>query len=108
MSDSVRLGGKGRVGDYDVFVDPASGAAYHIRTGLSIQRLSANFSAPAGAAVDLPNGGVEGPAMFERAGAYYLLAGQGCCACRGGSNVLVYRGASPSGPFALMEDFSRC
>ena len=104
VSDSVRLGGKGRVGDYDVFVDPASGSAYHIRTGLTIQRLAANYSAAEGAAVDLPNGGVEGPAMFERAGAYYLLAGQGCCACRGGSNVLVYRGASPSGPFALQGD----
>ena len=105
LSDSVRLGGSGRVGDYDLFVDPATAAAYHVRTGLSIQRLSASYTAPgSGKAVDLPNGGVEGPAMFERGGVYYPLVGLGCCACRGGSNVLVYRGPGPEGPFALQGD----
>ena len=105
VADSVRMGGRGRVGDYDVFVDPASGDAFHIRTGLSIQRLArGNFSAPAGDAVDVPNGGVEGPAMFYRQGKYYMLAGLGCCACRGGSNVLVYTAPSPLGPFALRGD----
>jgi hypothetical protein len=106
VDPSVVMGGRGRVGDFDVFVDTVSTphTAYHIRTGLSIQRLSANFSAPEGKAVDIPNGGVEGPAMFERAGVYYLLAGLGCCACRGGSNVVVYTAPSPLGPFKLQGD----
>ena len=104
VRDSVKMGGEGRVGDYDVFVDPATATAYHVRTGLSIQRLAANFSAPEGSAVNVRNGGVEGPAMFERQGTYYLLCGQGCCACRGGSNVLVYTASSPLGPFTLQGD----
>jgi beta-xylosidase len=47
---------------------------------------------------------VEGPALFERGGIYYLLAGVGCCACRGGSNVEVYTGPSPMGPFTFRGD----
>jgi hypothetical protein len=72
------------------------GTAYHVRTGLTIERLTANYSASSGEAVNVPNSGVEGPSMFKRAGVYYVLVGQGCCACRGGSNVVVY--ASAAGP----------
>lgn len=42
--------------------------------------------------------------MFKRHGVYYLLAGLGCCACRGGSNVVVYTAPSPLGPWALQGD----
>lgn len=43
------------------------------------------------------NAGVEGPSMFKRGSAYYLTMGNGCCACLGGSNVVVReRGASTS------------
>jgi hypothetical protein len=104
VSDSVVMGGSGRVGDFDVFVDPASGRGYHVRTGLSIQPLDATLSRPEGAAVDVPLPSVEGPAMFARAGVYYLLAGVGCCACRGGSNVVVFTAPSPMGPWARRGD----
>ena len=103
VNDSVRLPGTGRVGDYDIFIDD-DGTAYHIRTGLSIVQLSRDGSAAAGPFVDVPNGGVEGPAMFKRNGGYYLLVGVGCCACRGGSNVLVYRAPAPLGPWELRGD----
>jgi len=105
VAASVELGGRGRVGDFDVFVDPADGRAWHVRTGLTLVPLAANCSAPAGAPVELPNAGVEGPALFRRAaGDYFLLAGVGCCACRGGSNVVVYRAAAPRGPWRLQGD----
>lgn len=140
IANSVKLPGAGRVGDYDVFVDPKDGAAYHIRTGLSIVKLGADMSSGSSTYVDVPNGGVEGawphigggeqaggggegasfyqpprerrshtsapagPSMFERNGVYYLLAGLGCCACRGGSNVVVYTAPSPLGPFTLQGD----
>lgn len=103
VSDSVVFGGAGRVGDYDVFVDD-DGAAYHVRTGITIERLAANYTAPGGGAVDLPNGGVEGPSMFKRGSIYYLLVGVGCCACLGGSNIVYYTAPSPLGPFTLRGD----
>ena len=104
VSDSIVMGGRGRVGDFDVFLDPADGRGYHVRTGLTIQPLDATLSRPQGAAVDVPLPSVEGPAMFVRGGVYYLLAGQGCCACRGGSNVVVFTAPSPMGPWAHRGD----
>jgi hypothetical protein len=60
IANSVKLPGAGRVGDYDVFVDPKDGAAYHIRTGLSIVKLNADMSSGSATYIDVPNGGVEG------------------------------------------------
>jgi hypothetical protein len=104
INPSIVMGGRGRVGDFDVFVDPATGRGYHVRTGLSIQPLDATLSGPEGAAVDVPLPSVEGPAMFLRGGVYYLLAGVGCCACRGGSNVVVFTAPSPMGPWVHRGD----
>jgi len=42
--------------------------------------------------------------MFKRNSTYYLLAGLGCCACKGGSNIVVYSAPSPLGPFTLQGD----
>lgn len=105
LNDSVRPGGKGRIGDYDLFVDPADNRAYHVRTGLTLVRLDANFTGvdPTFAPVEIPNGG-EGPALFTREGLYYLLVGKGCCACKGGSDIEVYRATRVSGPYAFLGD----
>ena len=103
LADTVRFAGIGRIGDYDVFVDD-DGVAYHVRTGLTVQRLDENYTAPIGAPTNIPNPGVEGPAMFKRKGVYYLLVGVGCCACKGGSNVIVYVAPTPLGPFTLRGD----
>ena len=103
-ADSVRMApGGGRIGDYDLFVDD-DGQAYHVRTGITIERLNASFTGSSGQAVTIPNGGVEGPSMFRRGDTYYLLVGVGCCACRGGSNVVVYTSKAPLGPFTLQGD----
>jgi hypothetical protein len=104
VADTVRMApGGGRIGDYDIFVD-ADGAAYHVRTGLTIERLNASYTGVTGESVNIPNGGVEGPSMFRRGDTYYLLVGVGCCACRGGSNVVVYTAAEPLGPYTLQGD----
>ena len=102
-ASSVELPGKGRIGDYDLFVDD-DGTAYHVRTGITIVQLNSSRTGPTGKVGELPNGGVEGPAMFKRNGAYFILAGKGCCACFGGSNIEVYRSAAPLGPYAYIGD----
>ena len=111
VADTVHMApGGGRIGDYDIFVDDdAQATAYHVRTGLTIERLNASYTGVSGEAVNIPNGGVEGPSMFKRANAsgvpiYYVLVGQGCCACIGGSNVVVYTALAPLGPYALQGD----
>ena len=103
VSASTVLAGKGRVGDYDLFVDD-DGAAYHVRTGLVIARLDGNYTRGTGDVYELPSTEVEGPAMFKRKGVYYLLVGVGCCACRGGSNVIVYTALRPLGPYTMQGD----
>lgn len=100
VNNTVNMGGDGRIGDYDLFVD-SDGTAYHVRTGLIIEQLTPDYRAGTGAVYTLPNAGVEGPSMFEREGWYYVLVGVGCCACRGGSNVVVYKSSSPLGPYTL-------
>ena len=106
LFNSTPVPGQGRIGDYDIFVDPDTGVGYHVRTGVTIVELSADLTAAAVPAkvMEMPNGGVEGPAMFKRAGVYYLLFGKGCCACRGGSNIEVYTAAAPLGPYTSRGD----
>ena len=48
--------------------------------------------------------GVEGPVLFKRLDVYYLLAATVCCACRGGSNVLVFTARAPLGPWQFQGD----
>jgi hypothetical protein len=43
---NVTMPGKGRTGDYDIFVDE-DGSAYHIRTGFDVVKLNADYTGPA-------------------------------------------------------------
>ena len=106
VAESVVLPGKGRVGDYDTFIDPDTGEGFHVRTGVTIVALAANLSAPAvpSRVMEMPDGSVEGPAMFKRGDTFYLLFGRDCCACRGGSNIQVYTAASALGPYSFRGD----
>lgn len=100
---SVVLPGAGRIGDFDLFVDD-DGQGYHVRTGLSIVQLNATMTGPTGKFADISLPKLEGPAMFKRNGMYYILAGRGCCACIGGSNIEVYSSAHPLGPYIRQGD----
>ena len=103
VDNSVELKGKGRVGDYDLFIDE-DGTAYHVRTGLVVSKLTKEYLAGTGDVYELSSPNVEGPAMFKRKGVYYLLVGEGCCACRGGSNIIVYTALHPLGPYTMQGD----
>jgi len=103
VEDTVKVSGPGRVGDYDIFIDDDA-VGYHVRTGLVIQKLTSDYLGFTGEYYSLQNSAVEGPAMFKRNGIYYLLVGAGCCACIGGSNILVYASHSPLGDFAFQSD----
>jgi len=103
IADTVNLDGPGRIGDFYVFVDD-DGTAYHVRTGFVIEKLTADFTAGTGEyyTLSLPIG--EAPLMFRNNGRYYLLVGSDCCACVGGSNILVYTADQPLGPFTFQSD----
>lgn len=86
-----------------MFIDD-DGSAYHVRDGLVIEKLADNFTVGTGQTASIHNSGIEAPIMFKRNGIYYIVSGNGCCACKGGSNALVYTADSPFGPFTLRGD----
>ncbi len=103
IADSVNLHGSGRIGDFYLFVDD-DGTGYHVRTGIVIEKLTRDLTAGTGDYSTLSLPSVEAPLMFKRGGLYYLLAGIDCCACAGGSNILVYTADHPLGPFTFQSD----
>ncbi len=103
IADSVNLHGSGRIGDFYLFVDD-DGTAYHVRTGIVIEKLTPDLIAGTGDYSSLSLPSVEAPLMFKRGSLYYLLAGVDCCACTGGSNMLVYTADHPLGPFTFQAD----
>jgi len=106
VNDTVVMQGNGRVGDFALFVDD-DGVAYHVRTGLVVERLTADYLRPDGTYYNVSNPSVEAPTLFKRDGQYYMLAGVGCCACLGGSDVQVYTASSPLGPYAYQGQVGR-
>ena len=103
IADSVTLHGAGRNGDFYVFVDD-DGTAYHVRTGVNIEKLTPDFTAGTGDYSSLFLPFIEAPVLFKRETRYYLVAGADCCACAGGSNILVYAADHALGPFTLQSD----
>lgn len=103
---NVVLPGRGRTGDYDLFVD-TDGSAYNVRTGFDVVKLNDDYTGPAVnghmSAFQTPKGS-EGPVMFKRMGKYYVLAGTGCCACIGGSTIYVMMADSLKGPWSYAGD----
>ena len=101
---NVTLPGKGRTGDYDVFVDD-DGSAYHVRTGFDVVKLNDEYTGPGEhlSTFKTPKAS-EGPVMFKRNGKYYVLTGTGCCACLGGSTIYVDMADSLSGPWTYAGD----
>ena len=101
---NVDMPGRGRVGDFNIFVDD-DGTAYHVRTGFDLVRLNANYTGPDAlvSSFTTPKSS-EGPAMFKRNGTYYITAGTGCCACIGGSTIYVLTASSLAGPWTYRGD----
>eukprot|EP01048_Picozoa_sp_COSAG05_P005959 COSAG05_NODE_370_length_10716_cov_5.748422_3_plen_371_part_00 len=103
---NVKMPGRGRTGDYDIFVDD-DGSAYHVRTGFDVAKLNDDYTGPASSTAissfTTPKDS-EGPVMFKRHGIYYVLAGTGCCACIGGSTIYVMMADSITGPWTYAGD----
>eukprot|EP00041_Stephanoeca_diplocostata_P022714 m.544339 g.544339 ORF g.544339 m.544339 type:complete len:173 (+) comp22138_c0_seq16:219-737(+) len=78
-------------------------SAYHVRTGFDIVKLNANFTGPDVLMSSFSLGG-EGPVFFKRNGTYYILSGSGCCACIGGSSIIVNMADSLTGPWTQQGD----
>ena len=72
-------------GDFDLFVDPSSGAGYVIYSSqywMSVEALTPDFLYSTGRSSALfPEYFVEAPVMFLRGGRYYALFGHCCCFC---------------------------
>ena len=102
LGGSGDLPGKGRTADYSIFVDDDA-KAYHVRTGVDVVELDATYTKAVAQVASFAYGG-EGPTMFKRNGTYYVTAGNGCCACIGGSNVAVFSAPAPAGPWTPIGD----
>ena len=102
IDHSVEMPGHGRIGDFNLFVDN-DGVAYHVRTGFSLTRLNAEYTGPMALVSEFQLGG-EGPTMFKRQGYYYITTGSVCCACVGGSSILVHSSNNVTGPWVTQGD----
>lgn len=112
---------QGGAGDFDVFVDPADGAAYVVYGAnfyLGVERLTPDMlnstgvnatwaAGPFDGSVS-PDYFVEAPAMFVRHGIYYLLYGHCCCFCYQGSGIIVATASHPMGPWKVWPGDLAC
>jgi len=102
IATNVKMPGRGRIGDFDLFVDD-DGIAYHIRTGLTVVQLSADFTSPTTLMSEIPTTN-EAPVMFKRKNMYYAMTGKDCCYCLGGSNNMYWSAPSLKGPWKYIGD----
>eukprot|EP01006_Ploeotia_vitrea_P060439 TRINITY_DN75911_c0_g1_i1.p1 TRINITY_DN75911_c0_g1~~TRINITY_DN75911_c0_g1_i1.p1 ORF type:complete len:365 (-),score=34.84 TRINITY_DN75911_c0_g1_i1:55-1149(-) len=110
IENSIKMHGHGRSdgsGDFALFVDD-DGTAYHVRDGFVIEKLNASYTGvtPEVGYLHTPKPS-EGPVFFKRNGLYYILAGTGCCACKGGSSIYVFTATNPLGPYQYRGDVGR-
>lgn len=102
--DDAAMQGRGRVGDFSLFVDD-DGAAYHVRTGFVVERLADDYRSGAGPYAEFASPEpAEAPVMFKERGTYYVVAGTGCCACRGGASAYVFSADAPLGNWTYRGD----
>ncbi len=101
-----------RPGDGSLFVD-ADGTGYFIYTVIGkgheirIERLSDDFLGSSGEASPPLGTGSEAPAMFRRAGRYYVLFDHTCCFCPQGSGARVFVAGTPFGPYRELPNINR-
>eukprot|EP01062_Namystynia_karyoxenos_P029787 TRINITY_DN22323_c0_g1_i1.p1 TRINITY_DN22323_c0_g1~~TRINITY_DN22323_c0_g1_i1.p1 ORF type:complete len:366 (+),score=96.21 TRINITY_DN22323_c0_g1_i1:85-1182(+) len=95
-------------GDFSLFVDENATAyiaydAWSNSHTVTVERLTPDYRASTGVTSGAVSpSGNEAPALFERAGWYYLTFGKLCCFCHQGSGVRVFAARSPLGPYSDM------
>ena len=104
VHEKAHLLGK-RPGDGSLFVDD-DGTAYYIYTdidkgyALRVEQLTPDFLDSSGKSSNIMAEGTEAPLLFRRNDIYYALCGPLCPDCPEGSEVQVFTGHSPLGPFS--------
>jgi len=98
-------------GDGSLFVDDDGGGYYiytAIREGYTVrvERLTADYLGATGQTSRILAAGGEAPILFRRNDIYYALLGPRCEACPQGSEVQVFTGASPLGPFTTKPQWN--
>ncbi|HEX8712511.1 MAG TPA: family 43 glycosylhydrolase [Terracidiphilus sp.] len=113
----------GGVGDFGLFVD-GDGTAYiayvsfvtsplesrpvanpkHHR--ISVERLAPDYLSSTYRNGGFVAGNVESPALFSRAGVYYLLFDNTCAFCKTGSGARVYMSNAPLGPYTYQGNIN--
>lgn len=124
VNPDVRLKySKRGVGDFGLFVD-SDGAAYiayvsFVRNPLeshpvaspqhhriSVERLAPDYLSSTYRNGGFVAGNVESPALFSRAGVYYLLFDNTCAFCKTGSGARVYVSNAPLGPYTYQGNIN--
>lgn len=115
VNPRVPLRGK-RPGDHNLFVDD-DGTGYIVYTdidgmgidrhAMSVERLTPDFTASTREGSEVLDRRVEAPAMFKRAGLYYVVFGQTCCFCPEGADARVFVSSAPLGPYRFVGDINR-
>jgi len=104
VKTDVRMPGQGRIADMDMFMDD-DGTAYQVRTSFTVVQLTDDYLGPAKLSSEIkPPHGSEAPTMFRRGQWYYVVVGNDCCYCVGGSNAMVMMAKSPMGPWVYAGD----
>jgi|EP01047_Picozoa_sp_COSAG01_P037647 hypothetical protein len=104
VKTDVKMPGKGRIADMDLFMDD-DGTAYQVRTSFTVVQLTDDYLGPAKLSSEIrPPHSSEAPVMFRRGDWYYVLVGNDCCYCVGGSNAMVMMAKTPSGPWSYAGD----
>lgn len=118
----LKYSGEG-VGDFGLFVD-SNGVGYIAYVGLvsgplethpvarpkhhriSVERLAPDYLSSTYRNSGFVAGNVESPALFERAGVYYLLFDNTCAFCTTGSGARVYTSHAPLGPYTFQSNIN--
>ena len=90
---------------YVVFAALSTGGALNGGHLISIERTTPDLLSSSKVNVSgfFPLDYVESPALFKRNGRYYVASGSCCCACRGGSGLVIYSSDSILGPWVLQR-----
>ena len=99
------------VGDFALWADDLTGAAFILYTGnisaghlMSVEPLTPDYLSTLGSPYNSGVLGhdVEAPALFQQGGRFIASFGHTCCYCGEGSAVSFYSAPHPLGPYTLM------
>ena len=103
------------VGDFALWADDLTGAAFILYTGnistghlMSVEPLTPDYLSTLGSQFNSGVLGrdVEAPALFQQGGRFIASFGHTCCYCGEGSAVSFYSAPHPLGPYTLLQEMT--